>query len=304
MIRVAVVGAGQMAQRVYLPVLARREDVSLAVLAEPREDARRHVGRAYRFDRAVASADDIAEGEAECAFLLTRPADRRGPLGRLMELGLHVLSEKPMAADLAQAEQFVELARRRGRILMIGFNRRFMPAYRRAKEFLTGRRVETCRVWKQGGDLWGHAIHVLDVLRWFCGEAVEVQADGNLGPSGAETAVAALIRFDSGALGVFETSADFGMRKDELEAHGEGFSLRVYAPDKVIMYEGGREETYRHGKDAWYVEAERHFGFTEQIEHFLQAVRTGSKPTCSAEDALESHRLAARILERVRRRAG
>ena len=299
-LRIAMIGAGQMAQRVYLPALAKREDVELGVLVEPRQDVREQVNRMYRFARAVESVEQLAEGEADVAFLLTRADDRRGPLTKLMALGLDVLSEKPMAADLADAEDFTRLAAKHGRILMIGFNRRFMPAYVRANEFVAGRPIRTARVWKHGGNVWGHSIHVVDVLRWFCGEPADVRAQADFGDGGHEMAVAALVRFDSGTMGVFETSARYGMRKDELEAHGEGWTVRVHSPDTVIMYENGREETFRHGKDVWYVDAERHWGFAQEIDHFLQAVRERTTPACSAADALESHRLAARIIDEAR----
>ncbi len=296
-----MIGAGQIAQRVYLPALAKRDDVQFGVLVEPRREVREHVNGAYRFARAVESVDEIAEGEADAAFLLTGHDDRRGPLTRLLELGLDVLSEKPMAADLTEAEEFTRLAESHGRILMIGFNRRFMPAYVRAHEFVAGRPIRTARVWKHGGNVWGHSIHVIDVLRWFCGEPADVRAQADFDETGHEIAVAALVRFDSGTSGVFETSGRYGMRKDELEAHGEGWTVRVYSPDTVIMYDSGREETFRHGKDVWYVDAERHWGFAQEIDHFLQAVRQRVTPTCSAADALESHRLAARIIDEARR---
>ncbi len=152
--RVAVVGAGQIAaQKVYLPVLVALEDVELAVLVEPRRQRRQAVCDKYRFASAVASVEDIAPGQADCAFLLTRPSDRLEPLRALFQRGLDVLMEKPMAADLAQAEACAALAQQHGCILMVGFNRRFMPAYRQAREFLAGRPIRTCRVWKQGARL-------------------------------------------------------------------------------------------------------------------------------------------------------
>ena len=54
MMRVAVVGAGQIARSIYLPVLWTCQDVELSVLVEPDEDRRRQVNRAFRFARAVA----------------------------------------------------------------------------------------------------------------------------------------------------------------------------------------------------------------------------------------------------------
>ena len=303
MIRVAVVGASKMAKRVFLPVLAANEDVELAVLVNRNPERREIVNSKYRFERAVASVTDIKPGEAGCALLLTDESYRREPLEVLFELGIDVLSEKPMGADMAEAEEFVALAAKHERIFMIGFNRRFMPAYRKAEEFVAGRPLKAARVWKHGAKLWNHTIHVLDVLRWFCGEPVDIQADGDFYDTGKERTVAAIIRFDSGTVGVFETSNNYGMRKDELEAHGENFTVRVYAPDTVMMYENKQELTYRHGKDVWYNEAEVHFGFTEETNHFLECVKTRATPICDCTDAIKSHRLAHDIVEIMRKRA-
>ncbi len=285
-----------MARRVFLPVLAARDDVELSVLVNRNPERRELVNSKYRFKRAVASVKDIEPGEADCALLLTGESYRREPLERLFELGIDVLSEKPMAADLPEAESFVELAAKHERILMIGFNRRFMPVYRKAKEFVGDRPIRAARVWKHGAKLWNHSLHVLDVLRWFCGEPVHIQADGDYYDNGNERTVAAIVRFDSGAVGVFESTNNFGMRKDELEFHGENFTARVYSPDTVMMYENRQEVTFRHGKHSWYTEGELHYGFTEETNHFLECVQTRQKPICDSTDAIKSHRLAHDIL--------
>jgi virulence factor len=294
---VAVVGGGQMARRVFLPVLAARDDVELAVLVEPDQAARSRLGRVYRFGQTVDSIDRLGPGQADCALLLTPPDSRLGPFERLMELGLDVLAEKPMASDLAEAERMVTRAERADRVFMVGLNRRYMPCYLRAREFVAGRPLHTARVWKHGCKLWSHSLHVLDVLRWFCGEAVSVRAACDFDDGGRERAAAAIVRFDSGTIGLFDSTNHYGMRKDELEAHGEDFTVRVYAPDECLMYEAGREEAYRHGRDVWFMEAQTHYGFTAEVDHFFECVRTRATPRTAAAEALGSHRLARAILD-------
>jgi len=319
MMRVAVVGGGQIAGKVYLPVLAAMaqggeaaasgsgpEPVELAVLVEPAAERREALARAYRFGRAVAGVEELSAGEVDCAFLLTPEAVRRAPLTALLELGADVLCEKPLAQDLPQAEELAALAEKAGRILMVGFNRRFMPVYRKAREMIAGRAIDVCRAQKQGANLINHTIHMLDTLRFFCGDAVSVRADGNFeaGGAGKETLSAALIRFDSGALGIFETSARVGARLEEFEAHGDGFTVYVEAPHRAVLHSGGRELTYRPEQETWYVQSEQHYGFVEEIRHFLEAVASRRPPECAAADAVESHRLAFDILAEMRRSGG
>jgi len=304
MMRVAVVGAGQMARRVYLPALAAMEDVQLAVLVEPQADRRDAVNEKYRFARAVESASDIDPNEADCALLLTHHDHRREQLTALLEMGLDVLSEKPMAANLAEAEEFVALAAKHGRTFMVSFNRRFMPAYLKAKEFIADRPILICRAWKHRGMLWAHSIHVIDVLRWFCGEPVAIQADGNFDDEGRETAAAGLVRFDSGAIALFETCASYGRRQEEFVAHGKKFTVEVLSPYKTVMAEDdtGSQTVYRHGSNAWYCQAQEQYGFVGQIRHFLDAVANGSVPTSVASEAIKSHRLAHDLLAAARQR--
>jgi len=218
MMRVAVVGGGQIARKVYLPTLAGMDDVELAVLVEPDGQRREAIACKYRFAAAVASVDELPEGQVDAAF----------------ERGIDVFSEKPMAADLAEAEEFAELAESSGRIFMVGFNRRFMPAYLKAKEFIGERPVWVCRGWKHAARLWAHSLHVLDMLRFFCGEPVRIQAEGNLDDAAKETAVGAVIRFDSGAIGLFETAGHYGRRQEELVAHGPVYTVEVLAPYEVV----------------------------------------------------------------------
>jgi len=302
MMRVAVVGGGQIARKVYLPTLAGMDDVELAVLVEPDGQRREAIACKYRFAAAVASVDELPEGQVDAAFVLTPHARRRSPLTGLFQRGIDVFSEKPMAADLAEAEEFAELAESSGRIFMVGFNRRFMPAYLKAKEFIGERPVWVCRGWKHAARLWAHSLHVLDMLRFFCGEPVRIQAEGNLDDAAKETAVGAVIRFDSGAMGLFETAGHYGRRQEELVAHGPVYTVEVLAPYEVVCAEEdtGVTEVFRPHTNEWYTESNRLYGFVDEIRHFLDAVRTRTTPINTAADALKSHRLAHDLLAVVR----
>lgn len=300
MLRVALVGAGQIARKVYLPVLSALKNVDLSVLVEPDAERQQAAGRVFRFTEVLASVDQIAEGQVDCAFLLTPEAVRLAPASALLKRGIDVLCEKPLSQSLAEAEELAALAEKTGRILMVGFNRRFMPVYVWAKQFLAGRQVELCRVQKQGANLINHTIHIVDVLRLFCGDAVEVQAAGNF-QGDKEIQIAAVIRFDSGALGVFQTSSRVGTRMEEFEAHGEGFTAFVDAPGRAVLSADGHEEVFCPEKQTWFVQAEQHYGFTDEVNHFLEAVQTREAPVCNAADAVKTHRLVFDILTQARK---
>jgi len=301
MARVAVVGGGQIASKVYLPALVDMPDVELAVLVEPNQERRDYLSRQYRFDHVLSSLAEMRPGQADCAFLLTPEHVRREPLTALLGLGLDVLCEKPLSLTLPEAEELAACAERSEQIVMVGFNRRFMPVYHQAREFIAGRKVELCCLQKERANLVAHSIHVLDVLRWLCGEVVEVQAAGNFAGD-RETLAAALIRFDTGALGVFQSSAGFGVRKEMTEISGEGYTVIVEAPSRALLYEHEEERVeYVPDGTTWYLPAHERYGFSAEIRHFLEAVSSRRVPENSASEAIKTHRLAFQILAEMRK---
>ncbi|MCE1199317.1 MAG: Gfo/Idh/MocA family oxidoreductase [Marinilabiliales bacterium] len=87
--------------------------------------------------RKYASLDDCLAFEELDAVLICVHTDLHYEMTKkvLMD-GKHVFLEKPFALDLQQAEELVQLAREKDRILMIGHVVRFMPPYRLLKEFV------------------------------------------------------------------------------------------------------------------------------------------------------------------------
>jgi predicted dehydrogenase len=115
-----------------------------------------------------------------------------------LESGKHVLCEKPLGRNLAEAEQMVAAARKAGRILKTGFNHRHHPAIWKARELVRqgtvgpvmliravyghGGRPGYDKEWRANGELAGggelldQGVHILDLCRWFMGDFAEAIA--------------------------------------------------------------------------------------------------------------------------------
>src|SRR5882672_43369 len=124
-IRVAVVGCGEFGRN-HARVYKEMEGANLVAVFD--SDAARAAGFAAEFGaRAFASLDEL-RGDVDAASVAV-PTIAHGEVGcRLMEQGIDVLVEKPMAATLAEADKLVDAARRNSRILQIGHVERFNPA--------------------------------------------------------------------------------------------------------------------------------------------------------------------------------
>jgi predicted dehydrogenase len=135
-LRVAVIGAGQIAQRGHLPgyVHAGAKLVALCDNAHPELEtiaARFQVKRTYRDWKAM-----LAEGGFEAVSICTPPFLHCEMSVEALRCGYHVLLEKPMAISLAEYDQIIAAARQSGKLLMVSHNQRFMAAHQMVKAIL------------------------------------------------------------------------------------------------------------------------------------------------------------------------
>jgi predicted dehydrogenase len=125
-IRVAVVGAGEFGRN-HIRVWRELEGAELVGIVDT--DPTRAAGAAAEFGtRALPGLESLATERVE-AVSLSVPTKEHARIGyRLLDSGLDVLVEKPMAASLGEADQLIAVAKRHGRILQVGHVERFNPA--------------------------------------------------------------------------------------------------------------------------------------------------------------------------------
>jgi predicted dehydrogenase len=125
MIRVAVIGCGQFGAN-HVRVLADLPDAQLAGLFDADSGRARHVA-AQHGCRAFASLDEVAA--AADAAIVAVPTLKHADVGcTLLERGLDVLVEKPIAPTLDTADRLIAAAEKHHRILQVGHLERFNPA--------------------------------------------------------------------------------------------------------------------------------------------------------------------------------
>jgi len=123
--RVAVVGTGEFGRnhaRVYREI----QDVELVGVFDKDRQRAESTAREFR-THAFASLDELA-GRADAASVAVPTGDHAETGCRLLEMGLDVLVEKPMAKSLAEADALRDAAKRHRRLLQVGHVERFNPA--------------------------------------------------------------------------------------------------------------------------------------------------------------------------------
>jgi predicted dehydrogenase len=136
-LRLGVIGCGQIARAIHLPVLRRIPEARVVALAEP-VDASRAAAEAMA-PGAAAYSDyrELLNAGGLDAVVICAPPHLHAPSAiAAFDAGLHVYLEKPLAPSLADAEPAVQAWQRARTIGMIGFNFRFHPQIARIRERL------------------------------------------------------------------------------------------------------------------------------------------------------------------------
>ncbi|EKT78297.1 virulence factor MviM [Rhodococcus opacus M213] len=303
-IRVGVVGAGHIATIAQLPTLVQRDDVELQALVSRREDPS-SLQRRWGFKHVYRTVEQMLDGESlDAVFVLTPRGEHVEAVERALSAGVDVFCEKPLATATADAVRLAEMAEERGRVLMVGFNRRFAPTYVAAREAFGATGATFCvaqknRAGSEYRATFENAIHMVDLLRWFCGgEVVHVAAAAAGSDSWEEDGSAALIRFSTGNTGVLVAARTAGAWGEKLDAHGQMRSAEVIAPDSVAITDQGVRtiRTMSPEKFGWATATET-FGFADAVHHFLDRIRDRQEPLTSGWEAAKTQRLLDQILQ-------
>ncbi|RUS65024.1 gfo/Idh/MocA family oxidoreductase [Pseudorhodobacter sp. E13] len=264
-IRVAIIGAGHFAYRVHIPTLAARPEVVLdsvcRIGAQDLAVIRDEFGFAY------ASEDwrSVLTRDIDVAVIATPHHLHFEQATAFLEKGCHVLVEKPMCLDPAQAWALVETARRAGRELLVSYGWHYKPGLKQAREMIArigpiehvlchmgsftrgvfagdggvsnwaAVRIQPEReTWQNadngGGFAYGQLSHALGLLFWLTDLRAETtRAMTWNAPSGVDLHDAAVVRFDSGATGVLSGSCGVP------NGHGFEVDLKIYGAQGMVM---------------------------------------------------------------------
>lgn len=306
-----MLGVGRMGQ-LHARVLREQPAVSELLVADA--DAERAAGVAAEIGATHVPSVEEAVERAE-AIVIVAATDAHAALVRAgAQRGIPVFCEKPLAAELDETKELVELVERTGIALQVGFQRRFDPAYREARRLVESGELGRLYLVRlaghdhlpppesyipvSGGFFRDSSIHDFDLLRWLSGEEVEeVYADGavhlpQFGRHDDVDTVAVVMRTTGGTLAVLG-----GTRHDPV-----GYDVRTElfgSQDSVSM--GLTERTPQRSLepgaappvDPWQSFLTRfEEAYRQELAVFLR-VAVGEIPSpCTARDGLEAMRIA------------
>jgi predicted dehydrogenase len=136
-LRVGVVGCGAIAQMMHLPTLAERPDLfAIAGLADIDRATLDTVAVRYHVERTTRDYHELLAHADVDAVLVLASGTHRPFVTAALAAGKHVFVEKPLGFSLAETEELAAAARASGRVVQVGYHKRFDPAYRRARDLM------------------------------------------------------------------------------------------------------------------------------------------------------------------------
>jgi predicted dehydrogenase len=314
---VGLVGAGNLARWVHLPILQKIRGLELRAVCSA--SGARGLSYAKRFGAGYCCSDYdelLKDRDIDVVFILSRNQHHASQAVAALEAGKHVFVEKPMALSRDECRMIERAVRKSGRQLTVGFNRRFAPFYVEQKRCLTGRTapvVVNCRVnspgisgayWMAdpaiGGAILGEACHFVDLMHWLLdSEPVAVSAyslpTGRRHPIGENNLVASF-RFADGSVGSL-TYCTVGSRTsggERVEVFGEGIGVATEDFTRLEI----RGST-RSARSRWWPAK----GSEGLVRAFIQSVRDGSPPPVTVQDGSRATVGCLEMLESARTRS-
>jgi predicted dehydrogenase len=303
-IRVGVLGLGQLTCEVHLPNLASLPDVSVTALADPSPEARARAAAQRADARLFNSAEELLASGLVDAILIATPTGEHARHGRLaIKARTPFYLEKPLASELADAQDLCEAASASNVTAMIGFSYRFHPRVALLRESLQDvERVESrftiapreLPVWKRarstgGGVLLDLGSHHFDLLPLLMRSAVEAVKARIWSERSEQDCAEVELQFENGA----QAFCTFSFCRDESDVitfsrSGSRTTHDRYAPLTYPMRPLSGFVSYlaERRRSPW-----KEVSFRRSLAAWLDSIRCGQCPPIPLRDGLESLRI-------------
>jgi len=305
-VRVGLVGVGRMGSVLARHLVHGVQGAELVAVADLDRSKAEALARQSGAAAAYSEPLELFERRDIEAVLIVTPTDTHPELvGAAAAAGKHVFVEKPLALTLDGCDRAIAAAAAAGVKLMVGFMRRFDPAYREARSKIEqgaiGRptlfksidrdpvrtSLEFARRESNGGLIMDMGVHDFDLARWLMGsEVVRVSSEGaclaypELREVGDIDNAVVNLRFQDGAVGNVDLSRNavygFDSRTEVLGTMGAVVVGRLRELDLMLLSAEGEGGPTRPGRfDQAYVEEIRHF--VDCVAHDRSPSVTGSE---------------------------
>ena len=314
-----IIGVGSIGER-HLRNFLRIEGLQCSI-AETNPSTRKKISSIYQAEETYADYRDAELSDFD-GVVICVPANLHVPIATdIVNQGVHVLTEKPLAMSLEGVENLKRLRDEKGVLVSVAFTFRSDPLITEIKGLIDGRTLGTTRViqfyagqyWPRmrkdyppqyaqsresgGGAIPDHLVHYINFLEWMFGPAKEVSArQWNLALSDISTEDTGFVTltFPGGeiaSLGICLFQRDSNLL---LRVIGDKGTIQMAQGSETLMMFDDKTGEWKKGKSR---SASRDDVFLDQARHFIDCIQGKAQPRCSIEDAEHTLRTVLAALE-------
>ena len=307
-VNVGIIGAGRIG-RVHAGNLAYRiPQANLVAIADVVVEAAQKCAADFQIPAVFADHRAILDDDKIEAVVICSSTDTHAQfIAEAAKAGKHIFCEKPIDHDLKKIDRALEAVRQAGVKLQIGFNRRFDPSFKRAREMVAEGKIGQPHIVRitsrdpapppieyikvSGGIFLDMTIHDFDMARYLLGREVEevyatggVLVDPRIGQAGDLDTVLVTLHYAGGALGSIDNSRRAVYGYDQrIEVFGSAGNIVVanHTPDNAIYSNADGV----HSALPLYFFLERYTeAFTAEMREFIACILEDKSPSVSGID--------------------
>jgi virulence factor len=295
-VKIGIIGLGNIAQKAYLPVLAAKH-LELHLFTRNNERLLA-VGNQYRISNLHSSLESILASGIQAAFVHSTTDSHEFIIEQLLMHDIHVYVDKPITYHFESAKRLIDLAEDRKINLMVGFNRRYAPAYAELKK-LTNPNMIILQKNRHSlpGDIrtfiFDDFIHVIDTMRFlFPCPIKEILVRGMHNQDLLVHVVVQLIA-ENGAIAIAIMNRDSGTLEEKVEVFSSEEKKTVI--NLTDLKTNRNKIEISNGINDWESTLSKR-GFEHVVNDFLLAVENDQAPKITMQDALKTHELCEKIV--------
>jgi predicted dehydrogenase len=319
---IGLLGAGNFASAVLLPVLKETPNLELVGLATASGVSARASGARYGFSYCSSDYQEIIrDPNINTAVIATRHYLHAQQVIAALEAGKHVFCEKPLCVSEEELEQIISVHQRTRLsgakpLLMVGYNRRFAPLALQLRDFFKGAheplmmhyRINAGFLpsthWTQlkaegAGRIVGEVCHFIDFLVWLCGTKIASVCASVLPNRGKynDDNLSATLDFDDGSVGTinYVANGDKNFPKERIEVFGGGAAATLDDFRSLTTVRAGKTQTFRS-------RLRQDKGHSTEWKEFVKAICSGNPSPIEFGELVNVSQACFRILDALRDR--
>lgn len=319
-LKVGVIGCGSIAQYRHLPEYEANPYVQIVAVCDSNKKRAKEIANKYGVNM-YTDYNELINCEELDAVSVCTPNNLHASISiAVLQSGIHVLCEKPMATSKKDAEMMIEAAEKSGKKLMIGHNQRFVASHQKAKQLIENGEIGKIYSFRtafghsgpenwsvDGKESWFFkkdeaslgamgdlGVHKADLIRYILNE--EITEVGAFVETIAKTfsnvddCAVCMLKTESGIIGSLAASWSYVSKEDNSTIiYGEKATLRLEDDPTyslILQYKNG--EVVKYGLDKIQSNAAVGQSNSHVIGQFVESILSDKEPLINGVEGMKS----------------